>query len=70
MKLTDKGFQNCGKTRFFQNIMLILGNFFEPQKTQFSLTAQGIATFNVENTVLLTPPHEFIMLTGNRNCLI
>ena len=57
VKLTDKRFQNCGKTLFFSKNHADFGYCFEPKKHNFRWQAQGIVTFNVENTVLLTPPH-------------
>ena len=44
-----------GKTRFAQKNMLILDNCLSLKKSNFSWQAHGVATFNVENSVLLTP---------------
>ena len=65
-----KGSKTVVKRDFFKTSCWFWAILLSLKKHNFRWRAQGIATFNVENTVLLTPPHEFIMLTGNRNCLI
>ena len=70
VKLTDKRFQNCGKTLFFSKNHADFGYCFEPKKHNFRWQAQGIVTFNVENTVLLTPPaRKFMGTIFNHTCL-
>jgi len=56
VKLTDKGFQNCGKTRLKnQKSVMILNIFLSLSNGDFRWQAQGIVAFKGENTVLLTP---------------
>jgi len=59
VNLTDKRFQNCGKTRlcFFEK-HADFGEMLNLKKRNFRWQAQGNVTFNAENTVLLTPRTE------------
>ena len=57
VKLTNKGFQNCGKTRIVQKITLILDDLFGLKIAHFRWQTQGMVTCNGQNTVLFSPPH-------------